>query len=160
MAAFEVLAYLAIVAVAPLAFLTGWLSVNGAVVITVLLLGSLIVLSWIHLGQGRHPVFLFLCTLMFFRGGRLLAYCLGADVDPMHVEMMQVDTLFSIGNTNSGIVLLFLCLSAICIYTASRWKFASYPPPSTTPARKFLPHLYLLFFLTVPLQLYRWAVVP
>jgi hypothetical protein len=39
MAAFEALALLA-----------GWLSVNGAVVLTVLLLGSLIVLSCIHLG--------------------------------------------------------------------------------------------------------------
>src|SRR6516162_6266380 len=100
MAAFVVLADRAIVAVAPLAFLTGWLSVNGAVVITVLLLGSLIVLSWIHLGQGRHPVFLFLCTLMFFRGGRLLAYCLGADVDPMNIEMMQIGGPFSIGRSN------------------------------------------------------------
>ena len=154
-AAFEVLAYLVIVSGASLAFLAGWLSVNGAVVLTVLLLGSLIVLSWINLGQGRHPVFLFLCTLMFFQGGRLLAYCLGADVDPMHVEMMQVDTPFSIGNQNSGIVLLCLCLSAICIYAPCRWKFASYPPPSTTSAQKYLPYLYLLFFLTIPFQLYR-----
>jgi hypothetical protein len=77
MAAFEVLAYLSVVAAASLAFLAGWLTVNGAVVLTVLLLGSLIVFSWIHLGQGRHPAFLFLCTLTLFQGGRLAAFCFG-----------------------------------------------------------------------------------
>ena len=45
MAAFEVLAYLVIVAADSLAFLARWLTVSGAVVLTVLLLGSLIVLS-------------------------------------------------------------------------------------------------------------------
>jgi len=54
-AAFELLVCLVIVAAASLAFLAGWLTVKGAIVLTVLLLGSLIVLSWIHLGQGRHP---------------------------------------------------------------------------------------------------------
>jgi hypothetical protein len=52
MAAFEVLAYLVIVAAGSLVFLAGWLTVNGAVVLTVPLLGSLIVLSWIHLGPA------------------------------------------------------------------------------------------------------------
>lgn len=68
-AAFEVLAYLIVVAAATLAFVAGWLPVNGAVVLTVALLASLIALSWVHLGQGRHPAFLFLCTLMLFQGG-------------------------------------------------------------------------------------------
>ena len=61
-AAFEVLGLLAVVAAASLAFLAGWLSVNAAVVLTVALLLTLIDLSWIHLGQGRHPEFLVLCT--------------------------------------------------------------------------------------------------
>ena len=59
MAAFEVLAYLVIVAAGSLAFLAGWLTVNGAVDLTALLLGSLIVLSWIHLGPsviGPKPI--------------------------------------------------------------------------------------------------------
>src|SRR6516162_1153961 len=88
-AAFELLVCLVIVAAASLAFLAGWLTVNGAIVLTVLLLGSLIVLSWIHLGQGRHPVFLFLCTLMLFQGGRLLAYCLGSMSDPLSIGLMR-----------------------------------------------------------------------
>ena len=45
MAAFEVLAYLVMVAAGSLVFLARWLTVNGAVVLTVPLLGSLIVLS-------------------------------------------------------------------------------------------------------------------
>jgi len=118
-AAFEVLGYLAVVVAATLAFLAGSLSVNAAVVPTVALLGSLIVLSWLHLGQGRHPVFLFLCTLMFFLGGRLLAFCLGGGGNPLQVQLMQ-DTPFSIGRTNEGIVLLCLALSAICLYAPCR----------------------------------------
>jgi hypothetical protein len=62
-----VLAYLAVVVAASLAYLAGWLTVNGAMVLTVVLLSTLIVLWWVHLGQGRHPCFLFLCTLMLFK---------------------------------------------------------------------------------------------
>jgi hypothetical protein len=54
MAAFEVLAYLVIVAAVSLAFLAGRLTLNGAVVLSVLLLGSLIILCWIHLGPASH----------------------------------------------------------------------------------------------------------
>lgn len=67
MAAFEVLAYLAVVAAPSLAFLAGGLTVNGAVVLTVVLLSTLIVLRWVHLGQGRYPCFLFLCMRMLFK---------------------------------------------------------------------------------------------
>src|SRR3974390_3316921 len=97
-AVFEVLAYSAFIAAASLAFLAGWLTVDGAVVLTVLLLASLIVLSWFHLGQGRHPVFLFLCTLMLFQGGRLLPYCIGGIRRPLQVQLMQSSPL-SIGRT-------------------------------------------------------------
>lgn len=58
-AAFEVLGDLSVVAVrCYLCFLAGWLMVNRAVVLTVVLLTALVVLSWIHLGQGRQPCFL------------------------------------------------------------------------------------------------------
>src|SRR5271165_7228185 len=87
-AAFEILLYLAVVAIATLCFLAGWLPVNGAVVLTVLLLSTLIVMSWVNLGRGRHPCFLFLCMLMLFQGGRLIAYCLGGEPEPMRVEVM------------------------------------------------------------------------
>jgi len=100
MAAFEVLGYLIVVGISTLAFLAGWLTVNGAVVLTVLLLTTLIVLSWVHLGQGRHPVFLFLCTLLLFQGGRLIAYCLGSIPDPFLVEVM-VDSPFAISRNDA-----------------------------------------------------------
>lgn len=67
MAALEVLAYLGVVVAASLAFLARCLTVNGAVVLTMALLSTLIVLSLVHLGQGRHPCFLFLCTLIPFK---------------------------------------------------------------------------------------------
>jgi oligosaccharide repeat unit polymerase len=153
-AAFELLAYLVIVAAASLAFLAGWLTVNGAVVLTILLLGSLIVLSWIHLGQGRHPVFPFLCTLVFFQGSRLLAYCLGGVEQPLQVRLMQSEP-FSIGRRNEGIVLLCLAVSAICVYVPCRLRFEGSSVPSTAGVRCYLPYLYLLFFATLPIQLFK-----
>ncbi len=153
-AAFEILACLTLIAVASLAFVAGWLTVNGAVVLTVLLLASLIVLSWVKLGHGRHPCFLFLCTLVFFQGGRLLAYCLGGVANPLQVQLMQADP-FSIGRNNEGIVLLCLALSAICIYAPCRWRYEAFPPLSTASVRQYLPYLYLLFFATLPVQLFK-----
>jgi oligosaccharide repeat unit polymerase len=158
-AAFEVLACLLVVAAASLAFLAGWLSVNGAVVLTVALLLTLIVLSWVHLGQGRHPVFLFLCMLMFFQGGRLLAFCLSGGTlaeasQPMAVHLYQF-VPFNTGRMNEGAVLLCLNLSAICIYAPCRWRYVGLPAPPTTPVRQYLPYLYLVFFATLPLQIYR-----
>src|SRR5271165_6122825 len=143
MAAFEVLGYLIVVGISTLAFLAGWLTVNGAVVLTVLLLAALIVLSWIHLGQGRHPAFLFLCSLMLFQGGRLIGYCLGAESDPMQVVIMT-PAPFQVPREIAGLVLLALALSAICIYAPCRWMYRPIAPPSDVTVTKCLPYLYLL----------------
>ena len=153
MAAFEVLGYLAVVAVATLCFLAEWLPVNGAVVLTVILLTTLIVLSWIHLGQGRHPCFLFLCTLMFFQGGRLIGYCLGQIPDPLRVELMA--TPFSVSRYEAGLTLLLLTISAICVYAPCRWKYERLEFPSDVQVRRYLPYLYLVFFATLPVQLFK-----
>ncbi len=153
-AAFEVLAYLAVVAAATLAFLAGWLPVNGAVVLTVVLLASLIVLSWAHLGQGRHPVFLFLCTLMLFQGGRLVGYCLGVVSEPLQVGLMLREP-FAVSREVSGIVLLCLALSAICVYVPCRWNYRPVPPPATTGVGQYLPYLYLVYFCSLPFLLYK-----
>jgi hypothetical protein len=154
MAAFEVLGYLAIVAAASLAFLAGWLTVNGAVVLTLALLTSLIILSWINLGHGRHPAFLFLCTLMLFQGGRLIAYCFGGVSDPLAIGLM-VASPFNVSRDVAGIVLLCLCISAISIYVPNRWNYRSVPPPSSDGVRRFLPYLYLVFFSSLPFLLYK-----
>ena len=153
-AVFEVLGYLAVVAAGSLAFLAGWLTVNGAVVLTVVLLSSLIVMSWVHLGQGRHPAFLFLCSLMLFQGGRLIGYCLGAESDPMQVEIMT-PAPFQVPREIAGLVLLALALSAICIYAPCRWMYRPIAPPSDVKVRKYLRYLYLLFFATLPVQLFK-----
>jgi oligosaccharide repeat unit polymerase len=152
--AFEVLTCLTVVAAASLAFLAGWLAVNAAVVLTVLLLTSLIILSWLRLGRGRHPCFLFLCTLMFFQGGRLLAYCLGGEPDPMRIRAMGADS-FTVGQSYEGLVLLCLALSAVCIYAVCRWNYAPLNPPDAAPVRRYLPYLYLAFALTLPAQLFK-----
>jgi len=153
-AVFEVLGCLIVVGISTLAFLAGWLTVNGAVVLTVLLLTTLIVLSWVHLGKGRHPVFLFLCTLMLFQGGRLIAYCLGSIPDPFLVEVM-VDSPFAISRNDAGVVMLCIVLSAICIYAPCRWNYRPIPPPTDVNVRKYLPYLYLVYFSSIPFLLYK-----
>ena len=152
-AAFELLAYLIVVAAATLAFTAGWLPVNGAVVLTVVLLASLIALSWVHLGQGRHPVFLFLCTLMLFQGGRLIAYCLGAEQNPMRVILMASN--FDPSREVQGTTLLCVALAGVCVYATSRLTYRPVPVPDTNSARKYLPYLYLLYFLSLPVQLFK-----
>ena len=153
-AAFEVLVYLAVVAVATLCFLAGWLTVNGAVVLTVVLLISLIVMSWVHLGQGRHPCFLFLCTLLLFQGGRLIAYCLGSIPDPFSVVVM-VDAPFGITRNDSGIVMFCIAISAICIYAPCRWNYQSILPPADRTVGQYLPYLYVVYCSTLPFLLYK-----
>jgi len=152
-AALEVLSYLGVVGVGTLCFLMGWLGPDGAIVLTVLLLTSLIVLSWVRLDRGRHPCFLFLCMLMLFQGGRLIAYCLGAEPQPMRVVLMG--TNFDLPRDEQGLALLCVSLAAICIYVPSRWMFRYVAPPDTRPVQKYLPYLWLLFFLSMPVQLFK-----
>ena len=152
--AFELLGYLAVVGVGTLCFLLGWLSLNGAVVLTVVLLSTLILLAWERFDQGRHPGFLFLCTLMFFQGGGLLAYCLGAENDPLRVQAMTPNP-FYVSRDGAGIVLLSLALTAICIYVPCRWNYQKFPPPSDAEVRRYLPYLYLVYSCSIPFQAYK-----
>jgi len=151
-AVFEVLVYLCLVGMGTLCFLLGWMTPEGAGVLTVLLLASLLVLAWNRFDQGRHPCFLFLCTLMFFQGGGLLAYCLGAEDDPLRVQIMTPNP-FYVSRDTIGIVLLSLALSAICVYAPCRWNYQKLPPPDYVEVRRYLPYLYLVFFATLPVQL-------
>jgi oligosaccharide repeat unit polymerase len=153
-AAFEVLGYLCVVAVGTLCFLLSWLTPEGAGVLTVLLLSVLIVLAWKRFDQGRHPCFLFLCALMFFQGGRLIAYCLGAEPEPLKV-IVVTPYPFSLPRDEQGIVLLCLALSAICVYAPCCWKFHSILPPDSRPVRQYLPYLYLVLFVGLPFLLFK-----
>ena len=151
-AAFEVLGYLSVVGIGTLCFLLGWLSPEGAGVLTVLLLAFLIVLAWNRFDQGRHPCFLFLCTLMLFQGGRLIGFCLGVTPDPFEIELMT-PLPFSIPREEAGIVLLAIALSAVCIYAPCRWKYRRIGPPGDETIRRYLPYLYVVFIFTISAQL-------
>jgi len=153
-AALEMLIYLAVVGLGTSCFLLGWLTPNGAAVLTVLLLASLIVLSWKRFDQGRHPCFLFLCALLFFQGGRLIAYCLGELDDPLQIELMT-PVPFGVTRNDAGIVLLLLALSAICIYAPCRWNYRPIAPPDLNRVRRYLPYLYLVFYSALPIQLFK-----
>src|SRR6202521_1550564 len=114
-AALEVLGYLTAVAAAPLCFFMGWLTCNGAAVLAVLLLLSLIGLAWKRFDGGRHPCFFFLCMLTLFQAGRLIAYCAGGETDIFRITLMTADQ-FDVSRNVAGSVLLLITLSAICIY--------------------------------------------
>ena len=153
-AAFELLGYLGAVAIGTLCFLLGWLQPNGAAVLTVLLLGALMVLAWKRFNQGRHPCFLFLGTLTLFQGGRLLSYCVGGETSPLRIGSV-VPYPFDISRDEAGMVLLCLALSAVCIYAPCRWNYQRIQPPADAPVRRYLPYLYLLFYATLPVQLFK-----
>ncbi len=153
-AAAEILAYLIVLAMGVLAFLLGWLTPNEAAVLTVLMLLFLLVLSWNRFNQGRHPCFLFLCTLMLFQGGRLIGYCLGVVPDPLRVNLMR-SSPFDISRNDAGIVLLALTISAICVYAPCRWNYRQIAPPVAAGVRRYLPYLYLLFYGSLPVQAFK-----
>ncbi len=147
-AAFEVLGYLCVVAVGTLCFLIGWLTPNEAGLLTVLLLSFLIALAWKRFDQGRHPCFLFLCALLFFQGGRLIGFCFGVTPDPLEIELFT-PAPFSIPREEAGIVLLAIALSAICVYAPCRWNYRRIQPPGEQSLRRYLPYLYVVFFLAL-----------
>jgi oligosaccharide repeat unit polymerase len=152
--AIELLALFGAMAIASLAFVLGWLRTSQAEVLTALVLVALVVLSWTHFDQGRHPCFLFLSILLLLQGGRLLIYCLGGEPDPLRIRGMSPYP-FDLTRDQAGTVLLCLALSAVCIYAPSRWSYRRFRPPSDARVRQYLPYLYLLFYGTLPIQLYK-----
>jgi oligosaccharide repeat unit polymerase len=153
-ATFEVFAYLCLVGTGTLCFLLGWITTPAAGVLTILLLVSLTILAWVRFDEGRHPCFLFLCTLSFFQGSGLLAELLGAENDALRVQVMTPNA-FYVSQDEAGLVLLLLALSAICVYAPCRWNYRPIPPPSDEAVRRYLPYLYLLFFASLPIQLFK-----
>jgi oligosaccharide repeat unit polymerase len=151
-AAFELLGYLVVVGVGTLCFLLGWLQLNGAAVLTTLLLVALLISAWNCFNQGRHPCFLFLATLTLLQGGRLLSYCVSGEISPLRIAGVAPYP-FDISRDDGGIALLCLALSAVCIYAPCRWNYRRIPPPADTPVRQYLPYLYLLFYATLPIQI-------
>ena len=153
-AAVEILTGLGIIALGALFFTLSWLTINGAVVLCVALLLSLVLLSWTRFDKGRHPCFLFLCTLTLLQGGRLLTYCLGYLPHPMRAGGFS-EYGFDLSTDEIGIVLLCLALSAMCIYAPCRWKYRGLVPPASSTVSRYLPYLYLIFAFIVPVQAYK-----
>ncbi len=153
-AALEVLGYLMAVTAATLCFLVGWLTCDQAAVLTLLLLLSLLGLAWKRFDGGRHPCFLFLGTLTLFQAGRLLAYCAGGDSDILHVTLLT-RYQFGVSRDVAALALLSIALSAICIYAPCRWKYRSFSPPRNGSLGRYLPYLYVLLWLSVPVQLFK-----
>jgi oligosaccharide repeat unit polymerase len=150
----EGFAYLAIVAAATLGFLMGWLTCNQAAVVTAALLLSLLSLAWHRFDGGRHPCFFFLCMLTLFQGGRLIAYCAGGETDIFRITLMTSEP-FDVSRNVVALTLLSIALSAICFYAPCRWNYRSLPPLRSGSFARFLPYLYLLFCLSVPVQVYK-----
>jgi oligosaccharide repeat unit polymerase len=153
-AALEILSLSAAVGMATIAFLAHWLTPNQGVVLDALLLVLLLGLSWRNFNQGRHPCFLFLAMLLLCQGGRFLTYSLGSEPDPLRVRI-ETRIPFDISRDQQGTVLLCIALSAICIYAVCRLNYRRIGIPDIAQARQYLPYLYLLFYLSVPVQIFK-----
>ena len=153
-AAIELCMLFALVATGALAFVVGCLTTNQAAILTLALLLSLDVLAWRRFDQGRHPCFLFLGVLTLLQGGKLIAYCAGIEPYPLRIGSIT-PFAFDISHSQQGTVLLMLALSALCVYSPCRWNYRRIAPPADMPVRQYLPYLYLLFYATVPFQLFK-----
>jgi hypothetical protein len=152
--AVEVLACLTATAAATFCFLMGWLDCDVAGVLTVILLLSLIGLAWKRFDGGRHPCFFFLCTLALFQGGQMIAYCAGGVGDMFQITLLT-PYAFDVSRDVAALALLSIALSAISIYAPCRWNYHSFSPPRRGSYERFLPYLYCLLGLSVPVQLYK-----
>lgn len=153
-AALEILGCLAAVAAAALCFLAGWLSCDQAAVLTVLLLLALIGLAWKRFAGGRHPCFFFLCTLTLFQAGQMIAYCAGGTTDIFRITLLTPYP-FDVSRAVAGGALLSLALSAIAVYAPCRCRYRFFSPRRSRSCDRFLPYLYLLLGLSVPVQLFK-----
>lgn len=153
-AAFEIPALFVYIGLGTLAFLLGWLTPEQAGVLTLFLLLCLIVLSWQRFHHGRHPCFLFLCMLTLLQGGRFIAYCAGGQPYPLRVNSITSYT-FDISRAEAGITLLTLALSAVCVYAPCRWNYRRVASPNTADVRQYLPYLYLLFYASLPVNVFK-----
>ncbi len=152
--ALEVILLFAAVGLATIAFMAHWLTSNQGVVLDALLLVLLLGLSWRNFNQGRHPCFLFMGMLLLCQGGRFLTYSLGSEPDPLRVRI-ETRVPFDLSRAQQGTVLLCIALSAICIYAVCRLNYRRIGVPDSAPMQQYLPYLYLLFYLSVPVQIFK-----
>ncbi len=92
--------------------------------------------------------------LLLCQGGRFLTYTLGSEPNPMRVRI-ETRVPFDLSRDQQGIVLLCIALSAICIYSVCRLNYRRIGIPDQTSTLQYLPYLYLLFYLSVPVQIFK-----
>jgi oligosaccharide repeat unit polymerase len=148
----EMLAYCTALVIGIMAFLSGAMTLGEAGVFSVILLFSLIALSWVRFDRGRHPCFLFLCVLTLFQAGRLILFSTGMLPDPFRIELF-VYPGFDLSRQTNGLFLLSLCLSAICVYGVCRWKYHFVEVERPAWTSKALPYLYGVFYLAIPWEI-------
>lgn len=54
-----------------------------------------------------------------------------------------------------GITLLCVALAALSIYAPSRWTFRRVALPDIASVQRYLPYLYLLYFISLPVQMFK-----
>ncbi len=152
--AIEVLLLFAAVVTGALLFVAHGITPNQAVVLTTFLLLLLLGLSWRNFNQGRHPCFFFMGMLLLLQGGRLLTYCLGSEPDPLRVRV-ETGLPFDLSRHDQGTALLCVALSGVCIYAICRLNYRPIAVLNTRAALQYLPYLYLLFYMSVPVQIFK-----
>ncbi len=153
-AAIELCVLLSILGLGVLAYELRWLSAAQAAEGTAVFLCCLALLAFFRFHRGRHPCFLFLCVLTLLQAGRSVAYLFGDGPDPLQIAGVAPHP-FDLTHSEAGTVLQCLALSALCIYGVSRWHYRRLTPPSGGPVARYLPFLYLVYYGTLPIQLYK-----
>ena len=145
----EIVIYLGTVSFLALFYVLHELDLQVAGILTLALLLGLVWLSWVRLGSGRHPCFLFLGLLVLFQGGRLLAFGLGDPIDPYRIVDLAPRP-FGVSPDAEATFLLAALLSAICIYLPCRWNYRFIVADHRLPDRQLLRYLRIAFWLTIP----------
>lgn len=127
------------------------------ILLTVNLLICLLMLSWLITKKGRHPVFLFLATLLIFQGGRLIAWLLSDELNPFQVVFVSYPLYLR--ESTAKATLLLIIVSAfvtfvIALLTAQKKipKHNAFFDYANIPYANFF---LLLFIVTSPFWLYK-----
>ena len=147
----EITIYVVVASLTAFLQIAGRLSLDAAAVLTTCLLLTIVIRAWNRFDGGRHPAFLFLCSLTLFQAGRLFGFCLGLLEHPLRIELMT-STPFDPSKETQAIVMLMIVTSAIAIYTPSSFWQRRLAAVTSKDVIKFLPYLHLVFWLTIPLQ--------
>jgi hypothetical protein len=149
----ELLTYLIAIGLGVFCFLMGWIGIDAAAVLTLLLVIALICRSWNQFDCGRHPCFFFLCTLAVFQAGRVMVP--GGEATGLFRVTLMTSSQFDVSQEVAATALLAIALSAVAIYSPCRWNYRALPRPKIESLTPFLTYLYWLLYCTLPVQLFK-----